>query len=513
MKKVSFKVVGRKAHLLDKKYDKKLKNFFSYSVAGARFTPQFRAGAWDGKISMMRGGVVHVGLLRGLKKELEKEKWNVKIKKWKNRPEIKENKKGIISKDPKYHYQNKCVREMLDAVKWGGGIILSATGTGKTAIASMLASWVQCPILFVVDQRNLLYQAQKEIEEWLSKYEHKKVSVGVVGDSKFSVERVTVATIQTLNAHARDPKFLKWFKTVEIAIIDEIHTQMSRRNFAVMDIIKPKAVFGLTATLQLRKKPIRMRAYSICGPTIFEFPVAKASEQGVLAKGCAIQVRVNSDAVFEKIRPYWHYDAREGPHQLNLEYKFNVVRNGPVNDAAIAIVKEALKRERFVALLVERIRHLGILKERLKKHNPQVCSGSVSNDSRERRKDRFEKGDSKLLLATKVFTKGVNIKRLDLIIDAAQRGGNKDDVMQKYGRGVRLHPDKGGLIFIGLVSATNKKPTRKGQPIPKTEKAAKSWFNVLKKSGIPVKTIEYVNAKKTLDEAEKFLATVLQKGK
>ena len=95
-------------------------------------------------------------------------------------------------------------------------------------MAAMFASWLDCPVLFVVDQINLLYQTKKEMEMWLSKYAGKKVKVGVVGNSKYTPERVTSATIQTLNAHKKDPKFLKWFKSVQVVIIDEVHVQMAQ---------------------------------------------------------------------------------------------------------------------------------------------------------------------------------------------------------------------------------------------------------------------------------------------
>ena len=280
-----------------------------------------------------------------------------------------------------------------------------------------------------------------------------------------------------------------------------------------MNIIKPQAVYGLTATLRLSQKEVCMKAYSLCGPVIYEFPIKQASAQGVVSKGCALQVRVNSDDVLQiDTRPYWH-SAAQDMHKANLDYKWNVVKNKPVNKAVISLVKEALRRGYYVGVLVERIYHLGIMKKAFQdlKLNPQVCSGGVSTDSRERRKNRFEKGKSRLLLASKVFAKGVNIKRLDLLIDAAQKT-SKNETLQKYGRGVRLHPKKKGLIFCDMVSATDIKPTRKGQTKPKTEKAASSRFNALKKAGIPVEKIEYVSAKKTLDAAEKMLKSVLKKG-
>ena len=369
MKKIKFKVVGRTATLLTGKHEAKLKEHLSYSVPGARFSPMYRAGAWDGKISMLKRKQVSIGLLRALKEDLHKAGWKVKLDTWKNRPNVEETKKGIISKDSKYAYQNDCVSAMRKSIKWGGGLILSATGSGKTAMAAMLASWIKSPILFVVDQLNLLYQGKKEIEDWLSKHEKKSVKVGVVGNSEFKPQRVTCATIQTLFAHKDDRKFIAWFKTVEVVIIDEIHVQMSRRNFHVMDKIKPKAIFGLTATLQLRRKPIRLRAYSICGPVVYEFPIAKGVEAGVLTKSCTIQVRIYCDEILQGVQPYYHYDSK---NRAATDYKWNVVRNDPVNKAIVAIVEEALKRDKYVIALVERRRHLSILKKMLKKFSPQI---------------------------------------------------------------------------------------------------------------------------------------------
>jgi superfamily II DNA or RNA helicase len=509
IKKAKFAVIGRKARLEGDKYFLKMREFFSYSAPGARFSPTYRAGAWDGRIHMMQRKEVNVGLLHGLEDELIKADWKIKIKEWKNRPKIKVAKKGIIAPKENYDYQNRCIKQMLEAIKWGGGLILSATGTGKTAMAAMFSSWAECPILFVVDQINLLHQSKKEIEHWLSEFHDKKVKVGIVGASNYDPARITIATIQTLQAHRYDPKFLAWFRTIEVVLIDEVHVQMARRNFDVMNIIKPKAVFGLTATLQLRKKPVRMRAFSLCGPPIFEFPIKEATKQGVLSKGCALVVDVDCGTEIQDSRPDWHMDIH-GSNRILLDYKVSVIKNKRANKATVEIVRSALKKGYYVAVLVDRIRHLGLLKRLFKEagFDPQVAFGGVDNESRKRRQKRFEKGKSRLFLASRVFTKGVNIKRLDLIVDVAQRP-NKDDVLQKYGRGVRLHQEKEGLIFITLATLEQNYENKE----PRTLKAAKSRFNALKKAEIPVERIKYESGKKTLKAAEKLLSSILEKGR
>jgi len=509
VKKVRFIVKGRKAHLYDTKYLAKMMELFSFTVPGYKFTPAYRYNGWDGKRCLMHNGMISVGLLRGFKDEAKKAGYRLKIKKWKDRPSVKEFKKGMISPE-KYEHQNECVREMREAIRYGGGLVLSATGTGKTAMASVFASWVDCPILFVVDTLDLMRQSKKEIEMWLTKHYKTKTKVGVVGGGKFELERVTVATIQTLHARRSDSKFLKWFKTVEVVIIDEVHVQMARRNFDVMDIIKPKAVFGLTATLRLRKKEIRMRAYSICGPVVFEFPLAEAVDKGVLSKGIALQVRVVCDDVLSEPKPQWYFDRRvQDTHKRLYDYKHDVVRNKITNAAIVDIVKAAYKRGYFIAPIVHMIRHVAILKDwmRQKKLDPQVVSGKISADSRKRRKERMEKGEARLLLCSSgVFAKGVNIKRLDVVLDGAQQS-NRDLTQQKYGRATRLHPDKRGIGYIDIVSALKIAPKyrRKGYKPPRTEKAAVPRFRALKALGIPIKEIEYESGKQVIKEMERML--------
>jgi superfamily II DNA or RNA helicase len=85
----------------------------------------------------------------------------------------------------------------------------------------------------------------------------------------------------------------------------------------------------------------------------------------------------------------------------------------------------------------------------------------------------MDAGKANLIIANQVFKKGINIKRVDLIIDCAQRS-NKNDVLQKFGRGVRLHSDKKGLLYVDIAT------------VPQMEKQARSRYNALKSAKISV---------------------------
>lgn len=500
IKQVRFRADRRNAILIDTKYHDEISDVLSFAVPGAHFAPAVKQGLWDGKTRMMtKDGVVSVGLLRApeIRKVLEEKGLDIRLKKWTNRP-VHAARKGWMDTNEKYEYQNECVTAMLKAIPFGGGVILAATGSGKTKIAAQLNSWIDSPCLFVVDQIDLLYQSAKEIEEWL------KVPVGIVGNSNYQPsDRVTVATIQTLHKHAQKAVFRRWLKSIKIVIIDELHVQMSRRNFSVVNVIDADAVFGLTATLELKKKPIRMKAFSICGPVIYEFPLEQGSDLGILTKGIGIQINIPNDVVHkpEDTLPLFAGIARRIRKNSDM-YDKVVVRNDYTNNVIATFISHALNRGYYCAVLVERVAHLKTLEELFKARGqaPKLLYGAIETSDRKKTIRRLDKGREDLILATKVFTKGTNVKRLDLILDCAQRG-NKNDTGQKYGRGVRLHSEKNGLLYFHINTA------------PEMTKYAKKRQSALKALKIPVFIKKMTTSRDILKFAEKELNKLLSKDK
>jgi superfamily II DNA or RNA helicase len=263
-----------------------------------------------------------------------------------------------------------------------------------------------------------------------------------VGEQKFHLERVTVATIQTLHAHLRDRRFLNWFQNVDIILLDELHEMMGKRNFDVIQIAKPKLVLGLTATLNLKQKHIRVKAFSLCGPVLYEFPLTKGQEMGVLSKGIAVACEYDNS-----IRETDAYDAKSA-------YDARIVENAERNYLISRIIKCAHKQHKYTICLVDRLKHLEEISERLHGIPRRVVAGSykgygIPKLDRIRSKGEFEKGQIRVIIASKVFKKGVSINRVDVIIDAAGRK-SREDTIQKFGRGVRLHKHKKGLIYIDI---------------------------------------------------------------
>jgi len=425
---------------------------------------------WDGYLHLLQQDTVGAGVFLALQEQLEREAMT--------RFEVQDNRRPPNFADISFDkdardYQKKCVTEMLKASNVGG-LVLNATGTGKTALTGMFLKRLKGPALFLVDELTLLDQAQKELSKWIGE------PVGNIGNQKFNPKRITVATIQTIHRHRFDESFVPWTRTLKCIIIDELHLALNRRNFQTIAAIRPPTVFGLTATLELKKKGVALRAYDLCGPVVFEYPLEQGVAEGYLAKGVAISVQVSQEPTLPPLRgnPRWRWMRERLKKRYQEEYSELIV-NGKVRNKFIEkMIRTAYGKGMFIIALMERVRHLEKMGDRLEDVPHNLVFGKIRSEDRVDAKTRFDAGKLRVILTNKVFKKGVDIKKVNLIIDCAAMK-NKNDAVQKYGRGVRLCDGKEGLVYIDIADTGNR-----------FEKAARSRRAALKKIGVPVYKVD-----------------------
>ena len=448
---------------------------------------------WDGYLHLLQKDEVGAGAFLALREAMEREATTRFVVKDQRRPpDFVKDCLGSEGHGEERSYQRECYIKMLGA-SHTGGLILNATGTGKTYIAGLYLKALKGPALFLVDELTLLDQAQKELTKVIGE------PVGNIGNQIFNPKRVTVATIQTIHRHRYDQKFVPWTRTLQCIIIDELHTALNRSNFQTVAVIKPPVVFGLTATLEMKKKSVYLRAYDMCGPVVFEYPLEQGVKEGFLSKGVAISVQVNQDLQGERIRgnPKWRWVRLKYTAQYQELYEKVIVEGRERNRVIREFVKEAHDRGKYVIVLLERVQHLKDMSALLSKIPHNLVFGEKHVSQRIESKAAFEKGNIRVLLANKVFKKGIDIKRVDVIIDGAGMK-SRNDCVQKYGRGVRLCKGKDGLIYIDISDTGNR-----------FEKAGKARRTALKKVGVPIyKVSSEKGAGRILDLAEKKLKEI-----
>ena len=165
----------------------------SFSVPGAHFMPRFKSGGrggWDGRKHFLYRDGLSTGLFLATKQRLQK-----KLGFWfKVDTDYAEVERTNDQTKSDRQYQNQCVSAMLATPV--GGLVLNATGSGKTYVVGLYMRKVYERAVFIVDELTLLYQAQEEIQRVLGE------PVGMIGEGKWEPQRVTVATVQTLHLHA-----------------------------------------------------------------------------------------------------------------------------------------------------------------------------------------------------------------------------------------------------------------------------------------------------------------------
>lgn len=140
---------------------------------------------------------------------------------------------------------------------------------------------------------------------------------------------------------------------------------------------------------------------------------------------------------------------KRGKSRYNIQVNDRIVNNNQRNSIISRLARYCVKKGKYVIILVSRIQHVKNLSERLEDVPHKLVFGEKNVSDRQKSTRKFERGKIRLIIANQVFKKGVNIRRVDVIIDGAAMK-SKNDAIQKFGRGVRKHEDKLGLMHFDI---------------------------------------------------------------
>lgn len=436
--------------------------------------PAEEVEGWDGRISPFAYNRVPAGLFRATWKAVQEELGVRFVVKRTPGPTVHRKPSTMAPATGKYEFHNTCTRAMLAALPYGGGLILAATGAGKTALAARMFSHVDGYCLFISDQINLMEQNQRDIEKWIGE------KVGLVGGGKRDIRHVTVATIQTLQTMLRrrrmDEDTWEWFNGLSVVFIDEFHEQLNKRTKEFLDTAKPAAVYGLSGSLRLTVKATRLDAHSIGGPVIYQYTLEQGVKSGVLTEGIALQLL---------------FPARYLGNNAGLAYARNVLDN-PLKMKTIKALAKLFHEDNHSAILfADRKYHVRQLCEAAKPTPHRRVDGDIDKAIRRKHYAEFDAGKVRLLVSSRVTKKGISINRVDIGVDCAEQA-DPDDTQQKYGRLTRVHEDKRTLLYIDFATSG-----------PKFHAATRA--NALRKLKVPVERRHVGTADEAITAVKEFL--------
>jgi superfamily II DNA or RNA helicase len=321
-------------------------------------------------------------------------------------------------------YQLEAVDKITEL---GRGILWLPTGSGKTEIATGIVKSVpDANWLFLVHKSQLMEQAADRYEMRTG------LKAGRIGEGRWSIEKYTCATFQTLYAGLKrgDPRTLATLKHAEGAIVDECHTLPANSFWQVLGHMH-RAYYrvGLSGTPLARDDSKSLNAIALVGPVIYRVLPETLIEGGVLAKPTICMAKSPVRGAYKEKAQGWQ-----------ATYKNDVVRSADRN----AVVVRCAKQAEYPALVfVKDISHGKNLTKLLGQAGikAEFVWGDHSTEYRTSLLRRLSGGHLDVLVCSTVFNEGVDIPDLRSVVIAA---GGKSAIaaIQRIGRGMRVVPGK-----------------------------------------------------------------------
>jgi superfamily II DNA or RNA helicase len=325
-----------------------------------------------------------------------------------------------------------------------GGIVVAPTGFGKSFLfAAVCLMFPNANIHVITRRRDVMKRLIRHLVKYIP-------NVGQVGGGSKTWERVTVITADSMHLVDHCPT-----KEADIVLYDEVHEaaapsyalELSRYNHARM--------YGFTATPEGRFDGAHHSLEGLFGPKIFEMTYPEAVEHGLVlpVKVDWIDVRMDNPCEYKK------ETAKE---------RAGIWRNKTRNQL-IAQKANEFSEEDQVLILVRTLEHAVFLKQELPdfklcydKMDTEVYNGLVKKGmldklnepqmtpaARDKMARDFEAGVLKKVIATDVWSTGVDFPQLSVLIRADARASEIMDI-QAPGRVVRKHDESGkdkGLVI------------------------------------------------------------------
>lgn len=389
---------------------KELKKVCSFELPGAKYTDAFKERGWDGTLSLLRNSGFPTGLLEKVKK-ID----NVEAIDCRRRPSLE---KSLEWYGPKLRNYQEIIKKVVEKER---GILSYPCGSGKTIMFASLLAYLNLSALVVVPSLTLLTQTSRVLKNCLHQ------EIGEIGQGEEKIEKFTVTTIQSLNKM----ESLGELKNVDVLIVDEIHHTVGLGKW-FWNLLEVDAFFryGFSATPWRSVKSQNILLEAVTGQIIAEIPAQDLIEAGYL-------VPVELDIVELNGKSYWG--------EWQKVYQKGIVENEDRNEKIIEKIEEYKGASTLV--LVERIEHGEILS--MMSGVPFV-SGKDTQGRRDQLLTEFKTGRRIKLIASRIFSEGVDIPCLEVLIIAS--GGRSDvKVIQSLGRVLRPFPGKSKAVLVDFM--------------------------------------------------------------
>ena len=340
-----------------------------------------------------------------------------------------------------YDFQERTVREVI---KKGRGVVQLPTGAGKTEIAIAVTKAANVPTLFLTHRVNLLYQTAKRYASRAPEYKDK---IGVIGDSNYTPNFITLATVQTIQSLLkRYPEQIKdILAQYQNLIVDEAH-RFGSDQFNEPGKYCTNAFYriGLTAT-PFMKGNVQADMYllGITGPVAHRITNYELIERGILA------------------RPFFKFFTIEGDLNGCSSWR-DIYEKGIIyhKQRNLFIAKQAAKLAssgKKILIIVQEVKHGQILAKLCSDEGVKVMYQDGKNTYAEREKAlKWIAKNGDCIIATNIFDEGIDVNEINSIILAAGTR-SAPAILQRTGRALRRKEEDNYAVIIDFIDKQHPK--------------------------------------------------------
>lgn len=319
------------------------------------------------------------------------------------------------------------------------GILKGFTGMGKTLIGiAICKAFSDVKIVWLCHTIDLMNQAAEELERF-------GFSVGKIGDGHSDIEKqVTVATRQSFSKII-NKEIGEYF---DVAILDEVHhlTDHTGQYGQIFSQLKAPVRLGLTATTpDITQKEKWLAMCGLIGPILDEFTIHEGLAVNRAAKPKIKLLRVPKSEAVKELRKYADV------------YQEGIVERTSRNTIIAQTIQKHIKAGESVLVLITHIEHGYRIQEACQRLGFEVpfVHGKSTSEERSLHRKALDKKEILCLIASTIFKEGVNIRSLDVILNAA---GGKSEIptLQAIGRGLRTTESKNSVIIYDFFDPSHR---------------------------------------------------------
>ena len=393
---------------------------FSVPVEGYWFTPQFKAGVWDGKKKFFNrtSCKLPTGLLVELHTFLRTRK--IKYTDIDNRdlyPYVEPVLQfpGFDLEAYPYDYQADSVCIALSECR---GVLELATNAGKSIVAAAIIKSLSVKSLYIVATKDSMYQAHEVFTKAL------KTPIGQLGGGKKDLKDITVAVINSAVKQSLVRK--KLFAEYKLLIFNECHHATSDSWYKLGMRIPAPFRFGMSGTAFGGDNAKDWMLQAVTGPLLKKVTNKELIERGISAV---------PDVVFLKAQVK---QPVEGNYQT-------VVKDGIVGDVVrncqiCVLAADLLKAGQNTLILSPRSEQCWHLFEMLKRidslrDRTYFNHGKIEGRARQKSLQEFKRRGG-IMIATTIYDEDIDIPQVNALIMALGMKSERK-VLQRVGRALR----------------------------------------------------------------------------